>query len=70
MFGQSQIIFLGHMIFSRDACVEKEKIDAVLNWPTPTNVKELQGFVRGYGMLARPSTDLTKKNAFKWSKTV
>ncbi|PHT36034.1 hypothetical protein CQW23_23734 [Capsicum baccatum] len=52
---------------------------AVLDWPLPKKVKELPGylgfmgyyrqFVKNYGILARLSTDLTKKDAFIWNTT-
>jgi hypothetical protein len=58
--------------------VHQEKIQSILDWPTPRSVTELQGFfelcsyyrriVKGFSQLGVPLTDLNKKGAFRWLK--
>ena len=76
-FGQSQVDFLGHVVSQAGVGVDPEKIQAVIAWPVPSDVKELRAFlgltgyyrrfVQNYGRIAKPLTDLTKKNGFQWS---
>ncbi|XP_066373657.1 uncharacterized mitochondrial protein AtMg00860-like [Miscanthus floridulus] len=57
---------------------EATKVEAVKNWPTLTNLKELRGFlgligyyrkfIKHYGILSRPLTDMLKKNVpYVWT---
>ena len=40
-----EVEFLGVVIGPRGVEIQKEKIEEVLNWPTPRNVKEVQKFL-------------------------
>jgi len=40
-FWLDQVSFLGHIISSEGVLVDPAKIDAIKDWPQPTNVKEI-----------------------------
>jgi hypothetical protein len=42
----SEVAFLGHVISTEGVLVDPGKVRDVLNWMTPTNVSEIQSFLR------------------------
>ena len=40
-----QLAYLGHMISAKGVATDEGKIDAIKNWPTPTNITEVQSFL-------------------------
>ncbi|KAL0534211.1 hypothetical protein IC582_028499 [Cucumis melo] len=77
-FAQSKIEYLGHIISGGGVEVDPEKIRSIADWPIPTNVREIWGFlglteyyrrfVQHYGSIAAPLTQLLKKGGFMWNK--
>ncbi|XP_019434730.1 PREDICTED: uncharacterized protein LOC109341310 [Lupinus angustifolius] len=76
-FGAKQLEYLGHLILGNGIQANPDKISAMTQWSSSTNIHGLRGFlgltsyyrrfVKNYGILARPLTQLLKKNKFQWS---
>ena len=45
VFLQRQVSFLGHVVSAEGIQTDPEKIAAVRDWPTPTSISELKGFL-------------------------
>ena len=75
-FARDHVNYLGHIVSTKGVQVDDKKIEAILSWPKPVNVKQLREalglssyywkFVWGYGQLASPLTNLLKQEAFVW----
>ena len=77
-FWLDHVMFLGHVVIKDGIFVDPQKIEAVVNWPRPTNVTEVRSFlglagyyrrfVKDFSKIALPLTQLTQKGiSFDWT---
>lgn len=77
-FAQSSVAYLGHVISAEGVAMDRDKIDAITTWPQPHSVRGLRGFlgmagyyrrfIKDYGAIAAPLTQLLMKEGFVWSQ--
>lgn len=70
-FAKQELSYLGHVISPARVSTDPKKIQIIAEWPAPQSVKELRSFlgmvgyyrkyVKNFGILARPLTNLLKK---------
>ena len=74
-FLKKKLSFLGHTITSNGVLPGVEKIEAVLNFPPPKNVKKVQSnycrkFIPNFAEKAEPIINLTRKETqIQWSNS-
>ena len=77
-FFVQETLFLGVIVSTEGLKIDPKKIEIVMNWPVPTNLREMQFFIRFYNFyrrfirdfskVARPLTRLAQKNVpFEWN---
>jgi hypothetical protein len=77
-FAQRSVAYLGHVLSENGVATDPSKVRAILDWPRPTTLRALRGFlglagyyrkfVRNFGILVHPLTELLKKDVpFVWT---
>nr|GEV08124.1 putative mitochondrial protein [Tanacetum cinerariifolium] len=76
IYGATQVEYLGHIISNEGVVIDPHKVQAMVDWPIPTTLKQLRGFlgltgyyrrfVKNYVSISMPLTALLK-NVFGWN---
>jgi len=76
-FAMPTVQYLCHVISHEGVAMDTSKVAAVQSWPQPRSARGLRGFlglagyyrrfIKEYGAIAAPLTNLLRKNAFQWS---
>jgi hypothetical protein len=71
-FGLQSVAYLGHGV-----TMDKQKVQAVLDWPVPRSTRAVRGFlglagyyrrfIKDFGVIATPLTTLLRKEGYRWS---
>ncbi|XP_038891674.1 uncharacterized mitochondrial protein AtMg00860-like [Benincasa hispida] len=77
-FARERVEYLGHIISQQGVEIDPKKVRAMLEWPVPKKMKEVQGFlglsgyyrrfVQNYGCVAATLTQILKGGTFRWTE--
>ncbi|XP_074326608.1 putative mitochondrial protein AtMg00860 [Apium graveolens] len=78
-FWLEEVAFLGHIVSGRGVELDPAKVEAITNWPRPSNVTEVRSFlglagyyrrfVEGFSSITLPLTQLMRKGIkFEWNE--
>uniref|UniRef100_A0ABD2WX54 RNA-directed DNA polymerase n=1 Tax=Trichogramma kaykai TaxID=54128 RepID=A0ABD2WX54_9HYME len=78
-FFENEVVYLGHVLNSEGVQCDPKKLEAVKNFPTPKNVKNIRQFlglcgyyrrfIKNFAGIAKPLTELQKKDTeFCWNE--
>ncbi|GKV36628.1 hypothetical protein SLEP1_g44736 [Rubroshorea leprosula] len=76
-FLTTSVTFLGYIIIAQGIKMDPSKIDAIVNWPTPTSMHDVRSFhgltsfyrrfIKNLSSIVAPITDSLKGDKFLWS---
>ena len=77
-FMQESLVFLGFFISVDGVKMDPEKVQAILEWPSPCSITEVRSFhglatfyrkfIHNFSSIVAPMTNCTKGREFSWAK--